>query len=74
MKVTDDILNKELDAAEKDIELEKYKTALKKAKFIHEIKSGLGQEIKSNPSKITIIVKPWYYKVFQSIKKIFTKF
>jgi hypothetical protein len=74
MKITDDILTKELDATEKDIELEKYKTALKKAKFIQEIKSGLGQEIKNNPNKITIITKPWYQKVLQFVKKIFTKF
>lgn len=74
MKITDDILTKELDATEKDIELEKYKTALKKAKFIQEIKSGLGQEIKKNPNKITIITKPWYQKVLQFVKKIFTKF
>jgi hypothetical protein len=74
MKITDDILTKELDSTEKDIELEKYKTALKKAKFIQEIKSGLGQEIKNNPNKITIITKPWYQKVLQFVKKIFTKF
>ena len=70
----DNILNKELDAAEKDIQLEKYKTALKKAQFIQEIKSGLGAEIKNNPNKITIIKKPWYIKLGNVLKKIFTKF
>lgn len=74
MKGKRDIISKELEAADKDIQLEKYKTALKKAKFIMEIKNGLGQEIKNNPNKITIIKKNWYQKLGDMIKKIFTKF
>lgn len=74
MEINKDIISKELDAAEKDIELEKYKTALKKAKFIDEIKKGLGNEIKNNPNKIKIIKRPWYYSIGQIFKKIFTRF
>ena len=74
MENKNDIISKELDSAEKDIHLEKYKTALKKAQFIQEIKNGLGKEIKINPNKLTIINKPWYIKLGNIIKKIFTKF
>jgi hypothetical protein len=74
MENKNDIISKELDLAEKDIHLEKYKTALKKAQFIQEIKNGLGKEIKINPNKLTIINKPWYIKLGNIIKKIFTKF
>jgi hypothetical protein len=69
-----DIILKELESAEKDIELEKYKTALKKVQFINEVKSWLGKEIKNNPNKLTIIKKPWYKKLGDKIKKIFTRF
>jgi hypothetical protein len=74
MKVTNDIISNELDATEKANNLEKYKTALKKAQFIKEIKTGLGQEIKTNPNKFILIKKPWYKKLGDAIKKIFTKF
>jgi hypothetical protein len=74
MSNKNDIITRELDTAEKDIYIEKYKTALKKAQLIQEIKNGLGKEIKTNPNKITIIKKPWYIKLGDIIKKIFTKF
>jgi hypothetical protein len=72
--VTDDMISKELDALEKVNNLEKYKTALKKAEFINEIKGGLGTEIKNNPSKIKFIKKPWHKKLKIFLGKIFTKF
>jgi hypothetical protein len=74
MKITNDIISNELDATEKANELEKYKTALKKAQFIKEIKTGLGKEIKTNPNKFTLIKKPWYKKLGNFIKNMFTKF
>ena len=74
MKITDDMISNELDATQKAIDLEKHKTALKKAEFIREIKGGLGSEIKSNPSAIKVIKKPWYkrFKIF--LAKLFTRF
>lgn len=72
--MNDKMLNREVKQAENEILLEKYKTALKKNKFINEIKSGLGQEIKKNPGKVKIIKKTWYQKFFNGLKKIFTKF
>jgi len=72
--MNDKILNREVKQAENEMLLEKYKTALKKTQFINEIKSGLGKEIKSNPSKVKIIKKTWYQKLLSVLKKIFTKF
>lgn len=65
--------NREVAQAEKEILAEKYKTALNKAQFVQEIKSGLGEEIKKNPKPI--IKKPTLsQRIMASIKKIFTKF
>jgi len=65
--------NREIIQAEKEILGEKYKTALKKVKFVEEIKSGLGEEIKKNPKPI--IKKPTLsQRIMTTIKKIFTKF
>jgi hypothetical protein len=67
------INNREIAQAEKEILAEKYKTALKKAQFVEEVKSGLGEEIKKKPKPI--IKKPTLgQKIMTSIKKIFTKF
>ena len=74
MKITNDMISNELDATEKANNLEKYKTALKKAEFINELKNGLGKEIKKKPNQITFIKKPWYYKLKMFFKKIFTRF
>jgi len=74
MKITDDIISKELDATEKVNNLEKYKTALKKAEFINTIKGDLGKQIKLNPNNITFIKKPWHYRFKMFLKQIFTKF
>lgn len=52
----------------------KYSTDLKKASFINEIKSGLGEEVKKNPNKITKVEKKWTEKLSIYIKKLFTKF
>lgn len=67
-------LNKELAAKENEIKLEQFKTELRKAQFIEEIKNGLGAEIKLNPRKIRVIKKPWYVKFKNILAKLFTKF
>jgi hypothetical protein len=74
MRINDDSILKELDATNKANELEKYKTSLKKAQFISEIKGGLGDKIKVNPNGIKIIKKPWHQRVKMFFIKIFTKF
>ena len=70
----DKIIDRELNLAEKEVLVEKYKTALKKTQFINEIRNGLGDEIKKNGGKVIIHKKPLYKKIFESISKIFTKF
>ncbi len=69
-----DIVSKELESAEREAALEKYKTALRKVQLINELKAGLGEEIRKNPNKVRIIEKKWYQKVGITLKKIFTKF
>lgn len=69
-----DIVTKELEDTERLNNLEKYKTALKKAQFVNEIKSGLGTDIKNNPSKVKIVKKTWLQKLGLLLKKLFTKF
>jgi len=70
----DNLTNREASKLEKDILVEKYKTALKKNQFLNELKSGLGAEIKKNPGRAKIIKKPWYAKILITLRKIFTKF
>jgi hypothetical protein len=71
--MSDKAINREQTLADKDVLVEKYKTALKKAQFVNEIKTGLGEEIKKNP-KPKVIKRSFIYKLTTSIKKIFTKF
>lgn len=71
--MSDKALSREQAMADKDILVEKYKTALKKAQFVNEIKTGLGEEIKKNP-KPKVIKRSFLYKLTASIKKLFTKF
>jgi hypothetical protein len=66
-------ISREQTLADKDVLVEKYKTALKKVQFINEIKNGLGEEIKKNP-KPKIIKKTFMSKIKSAIKNIFTKF
>jgi hypothetical protein len=66
-------INREQSVADKDVLVEKYKTALKKAQFVNEVKNGLGEEIKKNP-KPKIIKKSFMSKITSAIKKVFTKF
>jgi hypothetical protein len=72
--MNDKMISRESTQAEKDMLVEKYKTALKKNQFINELKTGLGQEIKKNPGKVKIIKKTWGERFMLGLKKIFTKF
>jgi hypothetical protein len=71
--MSDKAISREQALADKDVLVEKYKTALKKAEFVNEIKNGLGEEIKKNP-KPKVIKRSFFYKITSMIKKIFTKF
>jgi hypothetical protein len=71
--MSDKAISREQALADKDVLVEKYKTALKKAEFVNEIKNGLGEEIKKNP-KPKVIKRSFFYKISSMIKKIFTKF
>lgn len=66
-------ISREQILADKEILVEKYKTALKKTQFISEIKNGLGNEIKLNP-KPKIVKKSFMSKITSVIKNIFTRF
>jgi hypothetical protein len=72
--MNDKIISREQKQAEKEMLVERYKTALKKNQFINELKTGLGEEIKKNPSKVKIIKKTWKEKILLFLGKIFTKF
>jgi hypothetical protein len=66
-------ISREQTIADKETLVEKYKTALKKAQLVNEIKNGMGEEIKKNP-RPKIIKKSLSSKIITVIKKIFTKF
>jgi hypothetical protein len=70
----DQLIEKELRESIQEANKDNYKTNAVKKQFIQEIKNGLGDKIKLEPNKVKIIKKPWYIKLKQSIKNIFTKF
>lgn len=72
--MSDKMLDREMKQVGNAILNDKYKTALKKAQLINEIKSGLGAEIKKNPNKAKILKKSWYERFMVTLKKIFTTF
>lgn len=74
MKVTDGMIAKELQDAEREREMMEYTNNLKKAQLIGEIKNGLGEEIKEHGGKVIIIKRPWHYKLKMFLKKLFTRF
>ena len=74
MNKKNDPVSIELKAAERDMLLDMNKTAQAKAKLISEIKNGLGDDIKKNPSKVNVIKKTWGQKLMINLKKVFTKF
>jgi len=63
-----------VDAIQNDIKAQQMQTDRVKDKFAKSIVSGLGEKVKANPNKVTIIKKPWHVKFKEFIKKIFTKF
>lgn len=69
-----DVIDREIQETEKQMLLEKYKTAMKKAKLLEEIKNGLGDEIKKNPGRAHIIKKTWFQRFMIKLKALFTKF
>jgi hypothetical protein len=69
-----DVISKEIEEAEKAMLLEQYNTAKRKAKFLSDIKGGLGADIKKNPGRAHIIKKTWFQKFMVKLKAIFTKF
>jgi len=69
-----DIIDKEIEQAEREMLSNMYTSALKKAKFVNEIKGGLGEEIKNTGGKVKIIKKPWFQRIMDRLRKIFTKF
>lgn len=74
MKVTDQMLTKELQIAEREREMFEYTNNLKKAQLIGELKNGLGDEIKEQGGTVKIIKRPWNYKLKMFLKKVFTRF
>ena len=72
--MNDKMISRESTQAEKDMLVEKYKTALKKNQFINDLKTGLGEEIKKNPGKAKIIKKTWRERFMLNLRKLFTKF
>lgn len=67
-------LERELETSIKDELSQKYVTKLKKDKFISEIKSGLGDDIKKNPRGVKIIKKTAFDKFKAFLRNLFTKF
>lgn len=71
--MNDKSISREQTLADKEVLVEKYKTALKKAQFVNEVKNGLGEEIKKNP-KPKVVKKNLIARIALIIKKLFTKF
>ena len=61
----------EFEREEKIMESDKIKTELNKKKFIDEIKSGLGQEIKENAGTIKKKKKGLLKRIFNTIMETF---
>lgn len=70
----EETISMEFRKTELDKQLQEHKTTLHKQQFIEEIKGVLGTEIKSNPTKINIIKKPWCDKLKKFLANLFTKF
>ena len=62
---------REIEREEKFIEYDKLKTELSKKKFISEIKSGLGKEIKENAGVIKKKKVGLFKRIFNTIMETF---
>lgn len=71
---TDDVVSKEIAQIEREKLANMYSTARTKVKLIHDLKNGLGAEIKANPNKIKIVKRPITQRLNNWIKKILTIF
>ena len=67
-------VEREIELEEKEILRDKFLTAMRKTKFVNELKSGLGDEIKKNPRGIKIIKESRYKRFMSWLKTFFTKF
>jgi hypothetical protein len=67
-------IEREIELEEKEILRDKFLTAMRKTKFVNELKSGLGDEIKKNPRGIKIIKESRYKRFMSWLKTFFTKF
>tara|TARA_R100000908_G_scaffold60850_1_gene38475 strand:- start:2121 stop:2417 length:297 start_codon:yes stop_codon:yes gene_type:complete len=63
-----------IDTIQNDIKGLRQNVELKKKLYITELKSGLGEIVKKNPNKVTVIKKTFGQKVKLFLHKIFTKF
>ena len=63
-----------LDVVLNDIKGMKHTTNVKKKNFIDELKGGLGEKVKKNPTRIKKIEKTFSQKTKLFIKNIFTRF
>ena len=63
-----------LDVVLNDIKGMKHTTNVKKKNFIDELKGGLGEKVKKNPTRIKKIEKTFSQKTKLFIKSIFTRF
>lgn len=64
----------EIHDAEMENKYDKTVTYLKKKQFIDEINKGLGQQIKNNSNKVTIIKIPLYRKIVGFFRELLLKF
>ncbi len=67
-------LNKSVRDYEKEILSTTFQTEVKKAQFLTQMKTGLGEAIKKNPNGVKLIKKSWRERVKLFFLKIFTKF
>lgn len=74
VRVNKDKLTLELEKTEKEKVLMAQNNEKIKRELITEIKTGLGKEIKKNPSRAKIIKKTRYEKFIIWLRKVFTKF
>lgn len=67
------VIDREIELEEKEILRDKFLTALRKNQFINELKGGLGEELKKNPSKVKIIKEPKMKRLITWLKRLFMK-
>ncbi len=69
-----DLIDKEIQQTERQILSDKYTSALNKVKFINELKTGLGDDIKANGGRVKKIKKTRFERFKIWLRNIFTKF